>query len=160
VEPLLRLFDEFKSISGLEINTSKTEAMWLRHWINKTHIPCNFKWPKEHICALVIYFSHNTNKQNFKEKINNLEKTLNGWKPRKLTLPGRINIAKTAGLSKLIYNASVLSIPKHLVKEINRIAFNFIWESKPAKVKGSTVIIGKKRCALKMLELEIMDKAL
>ena len=63
----------------------------------------------------------------------NLEKTLKGWKRRKLTLLGRINIVKTLGLSKVIYSASVLPIPKHLVKEINRIAFNFIWDGKPAK---------------------------
>ena len=163
VEQLLRLLDEFKLISGLEINTSKTEAMWLRCWRDETHTPSNFKWPKEPICALGIYFSYNTehaNKLNFEEKINNLEKTLNGWKRRKLTLLGRINIAKTLGLSKLIYNASVLSIPKHFAKEINKISFNFIWEGKPAKVKRGTIIREKKHGGLKMLDLEIMDKAL
>ena len=93
VEQLLRLLDESKTISGLEINTSKTEAMWLGCWRDRSHTPFNFKWPKEPICALGIYFSYNTehaNKLNFEEKINNLEKTLNGWKRRKLTLLGRI----------------------------------------------------------------------
>ena len=138
VEQLLRLLDEFKSISGLEINTSKTEAMWLGRWRDETHIPFNFKRPKEPICVLGIYFSYNTehaSKLHFEEKMNKLEKTLNGCKRRKLTLLGRINIVKPLGLSKLIYNASVLSIPRHLAKEINRIAFSFIWEGKPAKVK-------------------------
>ena len=163
VEQLLRLLDEFKSISGLEINTSKTEAMWLGCWIDKIRTPFNFKWLKDPICALGIYFSYNTehaNKLNFEEKINNLEKTLNGWKQRKLTLLGRINIVKTLGLSKLIYNASVLPIPKHFVKEINKISFNFIWEGKPAKVKRSTIIREKKCGGLKMLDFEVMDKAL
>ena len=164
VEQLLRLLDEFKSLSGLEINTSKTDAMWLGCWRDKTHTPFNFKWPKEPICALGIYFSYNTehhaNKLNFEEKINNLEKTLNGWKPRKLTLLGRINIVKTLGLSKHIYNVSVLPIPKHFVKEINKISFNFIWEGTPAKVKRTTIIREKKCGGLKMLDFEIMDKAL
>ena len=163
VEQLLGLLDEFKSISGQEINTSKTEAMWLGCWIDKIRTPFNFKWPKEPICALGIYFSYNTehaNKLNFEEKISNLEKTLNGWKRRKLTLLGRINIVKTLGLSKLIYNASVLPIPKHFVREINKISFNFIWEGKPAKVKRST-IIGEKKCSgLKKLDFEVMHKAL
>ena len=137
--------------------------MWLGCWRDETHAPYNFKWPKEPMCALGIYFSHNTkhaNKLNFEEKINNLEKTLNGWKPRKLTLLGSINIVKTLGLSKRIYNASVLPIPKDFGKEINRISFNFIWEGKPAKVKRSTIIREKKHGGLKMLDLEIMDKAL
>ena len=156
VEQLLRLLDEFKSIFGLEINTSKTEAMWLGCWIDKIRTPLNFKWPKDPICALGIYFSYNTehaNKLNFEEKINNLEETL------KLTLLGRIDIVKTLGLSKLIYNASVLPIPKHFGKEINKISFIFIWEGKPAKVKRSTIIREKKCSGLKMLDFEVMDKA-
>ena len=52
------------------------------------------------------------------------------------------------------------SIPNHFAKEINRISVNFIWEGKPAKVKRSTIIREKKHGGLKMLDLEIMDKAL
>ena len=59
-----------------------------------------------------------------------------------------------------MYNASVLSIPKYFAKEINRISFNFIWEGKPAKVKRSTIMRERKHGGLKMLDLEIMDKAL
>ena len=93
VEQLLRLLDEFKSLSGLEINTSKTDAMWLGCWRDKTRTPFNFKWPKEPICALGIYFSFNTehaNQLNFEEKINNLEKTLNGrLEAKKTHSPGK-----------------------------------------------------------------------
>ena len=116
ISKLLKLLDDFKLVSGLEINTSKTEAMWLGSWRDKTETPFNFKWPKEPICALGVHFSYNTenaNKLNFKEKIHSLEKTLNCWKRRKLTLLGRINIVKTLGLSKLIYNTSVLTIPEY-----------------------------------------------
>ena len=48
----------------------------------------------------------------------------------------------------------------HFVKEINRTSFSFIWEGKPAKVKRRTIIREKKHGGLKMLDLEIMDKAL
>ena len=46
------------------------------------------------------------------------------------------------------------------MKEINKIAFNFIWEGKPTKVKRSTIIREKKCGGLKMLDFEVMDKAL
>lgn len=88
------------------------------------------------------------------------KKTLNSWKRRKLTLHGRIKIVKTLGLSKLIYSTSVLVIPEHYVKEINNLTFNFIWEGKPAKIKKKTIISDIKRGGLKMLDFEIMDKAL
>ena len=136
VTNLLKLLSEFKHTSGLEINTNKTEVMWLGAWRNKTDKPYNFRWPQEPIRALGVFFSYNSdeaNNLNFGEKIRKLGKTLNGWKRRKLTLHGRIKIVKTLGLSKLIYNTSVLEIPEPYVKEINKLTFNFIWEGKPAK---------------------------
>ena len=121
---LLKLLSEFKHLSGLEVNTSKTEAMWLGAWRNKTDTPYNFKWPQEPIQALGIFFSYNSdaaNNLNFGEKIIKLKNTLKNWKRRKLTLHGRIKIVKTLGLSKLIYNTSVLEIPDCYVKEINKL---------------------------------------
>ena len=45
-------------------------------------------------------------------------------------------------------------------KEINKLTFNFIWEGKPAKIKKKTIISDIKRGGLKMLDFEIMNKAL
>ena len=137
--------------------------MWLGAWRNRTDTPYKFKWPQEPIRALGVFFCYNSddeNNLNFGEKISNLEKTLNSWKRRKLTLHGRIKIVKTLGLSKLIYNTSVLVIPEHYMKEINKLTFNFIWEGKPAKIKKKTIISDIKHGGLKMLDFEIMDKAL
>ena len=89
------------------------------------------------------FFSHNrtpAEELNFGAKVRELEQTLNTWKRRKLTLYGKINIVKTLGLSKLIYYASVLNVPKQYVEEINKITFNFIWDGKPAKIKRSTIM--------------------
>ena len=163
VSNLLELLCKFKHSSGLEINTTKTEAMWLGAWRNRTDTPYSLKWPQEPICALGFFFSYNSddaNNLNFGEKKRKLGKTLNGWKRRKLTLHGKIKIVKTLGLSKLIYNTSVLVVPEHYVKEINNLTFNFIREGKPAKIKKRTIISDIKCGGLKMLDFEIMDKAL
>ena len=100
------------------------------------------------------------NRLNFGEKILNLEKTLNTWQRRNLTLYGRINIVKTIGLSKLIYSASVLPVPDHYVQEINKLIFNFIWAGKPPKIKRNTIIGEKEKGGLKMCDFKIMEKAL
>ena len=142
----------FKEHSRLEINTTKTEAMWLGEWKDRTDEPFGFKWPKEPINALRVFFSHNqksANRLNFSEKILNLEKTLNTWQRRNLTLYGRINIVKTIGLSKLIYSASVLPVPDHYVQEINKLIFNFIWAGKPPKIKRNTIIGEEEKGELK-----------
>jgi len=60
----LKLLSEFKHTSGLEINTGKTEAIWLGTWRNKTDTVYNFKWPQEPIQALGIVFSYNSDAAN------------------------------------------------------------------------------------------------
>jgi len=135
---LLDLLEKFERCSGLKINHMKSEAMWLGKWKNKEDTPFNVKWPKDSVYALGIHFSNSkkvSDKLNFYEKLNVLEKTLNNWKRRKLTLLGKVNIVKSVGLSKLIYNASVLPIPEKFCDQLNKITFNFIWDNKIAKIK-------------------------
>ena len=135
---LLDLLEKFERCSGLKINHTKSEAMWLGKWKNREDTPFNVKWPKDSVYALGIYFSNSekvSNKLNFYEKLDVLETTLNNWKRRKLTLLGKINIVKSAGLSKLIYNSSVLPVPKNFCEQVNKITFNFIWDNKIAKIK-------------------------
>ena len=155
VTQLLKHLEKFKQISGLEINTNKTEALWLGCWRSRKDKPFGFKWPQEPVCALGIHFSYDlkqANTLNFEEKVCSLEKTLNNWKKRKLTLIGKINIVKTLGLSKLIYCSSLPTVSKSLIDRINKIIFSFIWEGKPPKINKKT-IIGEKHCGgLKMID--------
>ena len=132
------MLNDFKEHSGLEVNTTKTEAMWLGEWKDRTDEPFGFKWPKEPINALGVFFSYDqasANRLNFGEKILNLEKTLNTWQQRNLTLYGKINIVKTLGISKLIYSALLLPVPDHYIQEINKLIFNFIWQGTRLKTK-------------------------
>ena len=163
VPQLIKLLSEFKDISGLEINKHKTEAVWLGSWRNCKEKPFCFKWPLDPINALGVHFSYETEKAiklNFTDKIRTLEQTLQSWKRRNLTLIGKINIVKTLGLAKLIYNTSLLSIPKHLIDSINKIIFDFIWDGKTAKIKRKTIIAEKRHGGLKMIDFEIMELAL
>lgn len=95
----------------------KSEAIWLGKWKNREDTPFNFKWSKESDFALGVHFSNckwTGDKLNFYDKLGVLENTLNNCKRQKLTLWGKINIVKSLGLSKLIFNASVLPIPEKL----------------------------------------------
>ena len=58
---LLTLLDKFKNLSGLEINTTKSEGMWLGRWKNKSETPFGFRWPRDPIKALGIFFLYDTN---------------------------------------------------------------------------------------------------
>ena len=85
VTQLLKHLDKLKQISGLEINTNKTEALCLGCWRSRKDKPFGFKWPQEPVYALGIHFSYDltqANILNFEEKVCSLEKTLNNWKKK------------------------------------------------------------------------------
>lgn len=76
ISHLLKLLDQFKTVSGLEVNASKTEAMWLGQWKNRRDTPFNISWPVDPICALGVFFSYDatkTAKLNFDEKLRRME---------------------------------------------------------------------------------------
>ena len=81
---LLDLLEKFERCSGLKINHAKSEAMWLGKWKSREDTPFNVKWPKDSVFALGIHFSNSekvSDKLNFYEKLDVLEKTLNNWPP-------------------------------------------------------------------------------
>ena len=67
-------------------------------------------------------------------------------------------IVKTFAIPKRMYRASVIALPKELVKEANSILYGFIWNGKD-KVKPHTLISDLNKGGLKMIEIESIIKA-
>ena len=91
---LFTLFDQFSTFSGLKINKSKTEGLWLGRWKNRLgkDKPFGISCPKNYVTALGIAFPYSANagiKLNFDEKLAKLKKVLNIWHMRHLTILGR-----------------------------------------------------------------------
>ena len=152
----------FRETSGLEINTSKTEGMWLGSCKDNTSTPFDITWPSEPIYTLGIYFSYDevtAFKKNFEQKLNSMKNILDLWKSRSLTLHGRIIILKSLALSKLVYNTSVLSFPLQFTSSIKSIISQFVWNNQP-KIKHNTMIGPKIKGGLDMPDFEIISHAL
>ena len=77
---------------------------------------------------------------------------------RNLSILGKIQIIKTFAIPKLMFRASVISIPSEIVKEVNSIFYNFIWNGKD-KVKRCALISDIDKGGLKMLDIESMISA-
>ena len=132
------MLEKFRRCSGLELNKSKTEAMWFGSWVERKDKPFGFRWPEVSAYALGIHFANDSStsdKLNFEKKLEDLRRILNFWKRRKLTLLRKINIVKSLGLSKLTYNASDLPLPEEFDKKVNKTIFDFTWDNKPHKIK-------------------------
>ena len=112
----LALLGKFGDISGLKLNRKKTKALWIGSWKNNKTKPLEINVSKDPIKILRTYISHDCDKNNnlnFFLKIQKTETKLNIWLSRDLILMGRTLLAKTLGISKLVYTASMLTVPQH-----------------------------------------------
>jgi len=108
----------FGSISGLELNTKKTKAMWFGSLKNNSNKPLEFDCPKDpkFLGTQLSYDQSENNKKNFFIRIKKMETKLNLWLSRDLTLFGRTLLVKSLGLSQLIYSSSMLSVPESVIQ--------------------------------------------
>ena len=104
-----------------------------------------FEWTSESAKTLGITFSNEKDKlieNNLLPKLNDFVNCLKRWNHRKLSFMGKVTVVKTFALPKLIYPLTVLDNPPvHIINKIKSETFNFIWDSKPDKIKRS--VLGK-----------------
>jgi len=140
------------------INRSKLEALHLGDGSSKMDV--DIEHLDKPMKILGVHFTYNQNmalQLNLKSILEYLQKTLNLWKWRNLTILGRIQIVKTFALSKFLYRAS-LPNSKEVIKEANKIIYDFIWKEKD-KVKRRALIRDYEEGGLKMLDLESLINA-
>jgi hypothetical protein len=140
----LEIVDDFSRVSGLDLNRTKTEGLWIGKSKRQQHTNvAGIKWPETPIKSLGVYFGHDKNEcmqLNWIDKIEKAQVTLNRWKKRKLTIFGRITIVKSLLLPKFTYVASVSSPTGTIVQSIEQMIYGFIWEGKRDKIKRTTMI--------------------
>jgi hypothetical protein len=158
---LLQTLDKFHLYAGLKLNLSKSEILWLGSKKNSTESPLGLQRVKG-VKALGIHFSYDekqSEEKNFTEKLKELKSLLAIWGQRDLSILGRITIFKSLAISKVIYQCSNLAVPENIIAELNQIAFDFVWNYKPNKVKRTTVIADYNEGGLKMLDVECFINA-
>ena len=134
----LQTIEVFGVISGLKLNRKKTKAMWLGSMKHNTSKILEFKSTREPIKVLGIFLGYNQDKniaENFLNRIRKMKTKLNLWLSRDLTLYGKSLLAKTLGVSQLVYAASLLSVPNAVIKIVQTELFSFLWKNKKDKIK-------------------------
>ena len=77
------------------------------------------------------------------------------WRWRGLTILGRIQIVKTFAIPKFMYKASLISVSKDLIKDVNKLLYGFIWKGND-KIKRTALINDIENGGLKMLDIQSM----
>ena len=138
----LQTIEWFGTVSGLKLNKKKTKAMWLGTMKHSNSNILEFKSTKNPIKVLGTFLSYNQNKnieENFLSRIRKMKIKLNLWLSRDLTLYGRSLLAKTLGVSQLVYAASMLTVPSLVIKNVQTELFSFLWKNKKDKIKRTVM---------------------
>ena len=96
----LRILESFEKVSGLRLNSKKTEALWIGSCAGKSeklHPEKDFNWQNTKVKVLGVWLStdpETTIKLNFVEKIEKMRNCLGCWSVRRLSLIGKITVLK------------------------------------------------------------------
>ena len=158
---LFALLELFEKTSGLKLNVTKTEAMWIGSLQNCESEPLGVKWKKciKFLGIFITYDVQQLVEKNFKQRLKKIKNTINLWKSRGLSIHGKVNIIKTLLLPKMIYASSVICTPSYVIKEFNNLVFHFLWNGKDKVIRYSTYA-PYDQGGLKMLDYDSMIKAL
>ena len=134
----IHIFNKFGECSVLKLNLQITEIIPIGKSQNKNiNLPDHLKLIKVNngpFKALGVWFSENQEKVielNLEERINKLSTILNIWRPRNLSLKGKITIIKTLAIQQIQFLFNMIYIPDNVVKKIEEFVYNFLWNSKP-----------------------------
>ena len=154
------LLAQFEKASGLSLNISKTKVMWLGPMKNSNRTVCDIT-PSEKIKVLGIWYSATGNcaADNISPVQRNIEKVIDAWNHRALTIKGRITVAKSLLASQLVYIATCVDIPYKNLKQIDDKIMKFIWRGRPPKVAKNVLIQDIESGGLKAVSVHLLYKA-
>ena len=91
---------------------------------------------------------------NYKKMLKIIDDLLKSWKRRYLSLKGKVTVINSLALPKLLYLASVIHTPNNVIKELQSLVLDFLWDGKPPKVAYKTLIQLIERGGLKLCDVE------
>lgn len=137
LDRLTKAFTDFEKCSGLALNQTKSEIMLIgglkKEELGQTDIKIVENLKITGVTFGNLGANRETEKLNFEPVLQKMRKAFNMWSGRDLSLLGRTLIAKTQGISQLLYLANSIAVPQWVVKEAKKIIYKFIWRG-PDKI--------------------------
>ena len=116
-----QLISIFEQGSGSRLNSQKTEGLWIGMLAGRSTGPVPITWVTEKLKILGVYFGNSALEiPNQEHRVCKLEKRLNLWKCRTLSLKGKAMIINTIGALGLWYTATVLPMHEQVHTRVTR----------------------------------------
>ena len=130
----MKILQEFKDISGLEIQVKKTQVVLLgRKYKEHIHRLCpdiNMKWSQQFRLLGLDYdaFSDKNETVNYENKLEEIFEEMCNWRTKFISIRARKNIVTGLFLSKMTHIAAVLpNLPPKKIQQIESRLYDFIW---------------------------------
>lgn len=88
-----------------------------------------------------------------------MERVLNYWKQRDLTLRGKVLVINALMLAKMWYVLGVIPMPMGISKRLKKDVLNFLWGSKPSKISYNALIETIEESGLGLQDPELKKKS-
>ena len=140
-------FKIMSQFSGLKINKSKCEVAGIGVMKGVKVALCGVECVNlltTAIQILGIYFSYNKKLENEKkilDHITKLQKFINIWKMRNLSLLGKITIFKMLALSKIIHLVLVTNVSTATIELSSKIQQEFLWEKISLRLNTTPYVV-------------------
>ena len=162
---IFKELEEFHKHSGFVVSYDKTTLYRigsLRYSNAEMYSLSQYVWSKEDITVLGVTIAHdNIVYKNYECLIAKVRNTLKAWYNRGLSLVGKIQVVNTLVASLFVYKMTVLpNIPQDIVKRIDNIIREFIWNGKKAKISYKILQNSKKDGVMGLVNLQYRDIAL
>ena len=158
----LNIVDTFSKVSGLKLNLNKTEGIRLGNMKDKKTKFKEISWAKSPVRCLGIYVGIDKDectKLNWMNKLEEIQKLLDSWRTRDLTLFGKILVIKSLAISKIVFSAMNTEIPDNIDKLLNKVLYNFIW-NKRDRIKRNVMIAPIPCGGINMIDIKSFFKSL
>ena len=149
---LFDLFARYERASFAKLIISKSKGLLLGSWTHRNDLPINLQWSKDFLTILGCRVGHNI-LPDWGGLLKSFESRLMAWKQRSLTLGGRALVANTLGLSLFWYQATIFSVPKTVIHEINKRLFNFIWNKSREPIARTSIVQPRSRGGLGVINM-------
>ena len=165
ISEALRTLESLEKVSGLRLNSKKTEVLWISSCASKseTFYPENdFNWQNTKVKALGIWLLTDpeiTIKLTFVEKIGKMLNCLGCWTIRRPSLTGKITFLKTLVASQVVHLLSPLQTNSQIIKQINNL-FYLLWNNKGNKIKRNVITLNYGNGEHRMIDIAFFHKAL
>ena len=163
---VMKEFDNFEHITGMKISYEKTTIYRigsLKGSNAKFYSSRKIQWTNEPVNVLGVIACHDLNecfKLNLDPIVEKTRNVLNNWKPRGLSLIGKVEVVNTLIASLFVYKSLVLPcIPKTYIKQIESIIQEFIWDGGKSKIAMDKLKGLKTDGGLGLVDIEARDRA-